>query len=160
MYKLNTNSILRSDGACIPLDPANSDYAAYLVWLSKGNTPEPKETLAESITNAKLSKQDQIRSTYDTDCLANVTYNSLFFQGGFDSAIKLDAARRLADAAGLDTVTFYDSTNAPIILSIQEALLVVLTVAANYQTKLAKKQSAMVKVDSATTLNAVNSIAY
>lgn len=44
MYQLikNSNSIKRSaDGAFIPADPANSDYAAYLKWAAEGNTPEP-----------------------------------------------------------------------------------------------------------------------
>jgi hypothetical protein len=46
MYKLNQNStsITRlADGASIPADPANTDYAAYLLWLSEGNTPEPAD---------------------------------------------------------------------------------------------------------------------
>lgn len=30
-----------SDGAMIPPDPENLDYAAYLQWLSEGNVPEP-----------------------------------------------------------------------------------------------------------------------
>lgn len=30
-----------SDGASIPFVPANTDYQAYQVWLSQGNTPLP-----------------------------------------------------------------------------------------------------------------------
>jgi hypothetical protein len=43
MYQLTTStSIIRlSDGAFIPPDPANTDYAAYLEWVEAGNTPEP-----------------------------------------------------------------------------------------------------------------------
>ena len=32
-----------SDGAFIPFDPDNSDYAEYLRWLSDGNQPTPAE---------------------------------------------------------------------------------------------------------------------
>ena len=38
------NCIIRtSDGACIPFDPDNTDYIAYLKWLEEGNTPIPAE---------------------------------------------------------------------------------------------------------------------
>ena len=46
-YKLTTSpSITRlSDNASIPADPANTDFAAYLVWLSEGNTPTPTDPI-------------------------------------------------------------------------------------------------------------------
>ena len=42
MYQLtNTTEIIRTgDGAYIPADEANTDYAEYLEWLKAGNTPE------------------------------------------------------------------------------------------------------------------------
>lgn len=43
MYQLtNLNGVRRlSDGAFIPDDPDNRDYARYLRWLDAGNTPAP-----------------------------------------------------------------------------------------------------------------------
>ena len=37
-----TTTIIRdADQACIPDDPRNTDYQAYLAWVAEGNTPAP-----------------------------------------------------------------------------------------------------------------------
>jgi len=42
--EIYTNIILRTeDGANIPFDPNNTDYQAYLKWVSEGNTPLPAD---------------------------------------------------------------------------------------------------------------------
>jgi hypothetical protein len=32
-----------ADNACIPFDPANTDYQQYLKWLEEGNQPLPAD---------------------------------------------------------------------------------------------------------------------
>ena len=51
MYKIIKDNLMNKetgvqrlvDGACIPFDPDNTDYQAYLKWVAEGNTPLPAD---------------------------------------------------------------------------------------------------------------------
>ena len=63
MYKLtqNSTSITRLfDSASIPNDPANTDYAQYLQWLSEGNTPLPADPVVTPIPTSLTMKQARL----------------------------------------------------------------------------------------------------
>jgi hypothetical protein len=55
MYKLSpknisgkqTSVIRTTDGACIPFDPDNTDYQAYLAWVAEGGQVLPADEVKE-----------------------------------------------------------------------------------------------------------------
>lgn len=119
-------------------------------------TPFPAKPLSE----VKFEKLAEIRAAYDAATLEPVDALGFVWDGGFDSAIKLDAAMRLSQAAGAPGVTFYDTSNVGHDLDFTNALIVCVTVAGAFQAALAKKQSLFVQVNAATSKTQVGAISW
>lgn len=138
-----------STGISIEVDnlftPISSD------WL---RTP-PAKTLPQ----LKENKKTEIKNAFESNSNLPVLVSGVYWNGGFDSAIKLDAAMRLSQAAGQSNVSFFDINNLPHVLSFTDALIIVITVAGNYQYNLAKKQQLTVAIDSAT-IDTISSITW
>lgn len=66
-YKLtNSTSIIRlSDQAIIPADSGNRDYAAYLTWVSQGNTADAADLPFEQTWDGVRAKRSSLLSSCD-----------------------------------------------------------------------------------------------
>ncbi len=83
MYKLTDSPsiIIRiTDGACIPTDPANTDYQRYLEWLAEGNTPLPvdpptsEQIMAECVERTQKRLDDFARTRNYDGIMSACTY--------------------------------------------------------------------------------------
>lgn len=90
MYQLikDSTSIKRiADGAFIPADPANMDYAAYLAWLDAGNTPEPAPET--SIESRRSARWEQVKAERRRRQDGGVQVSGHWFQTDTESRIQL-----------------------------------------------------------------------
>lgn len=80
-YKLTSTGIVNlSDGSRIPIDPQNSDYQDYLVWVAAGNTPLPEFTQEEldakaaekAAKAAKKAEEDALRVEYGLNVMSTL----------------------------------------------------------------------------------------
>jgi len=103
---------------------------------------------APTLDQMKAVKKSEIRTAFQAAAELPVTDSSgVTWNGGYDSAVKLDAAKRMAQLAGQTTVDFYDVNNTAHTLTLAAADTVILTVGADYQIKFAQKQALMAHVD-------------
>jgi hypothetical protein len=70
-----TGQILRSDGAFIPTDPLNTDYAAYLAWVAAGNTAT--YPAAPTLLDAQLAQIATISAACAAAILAGFSSSAL-----------------------------------------------------------------------------------
>ena len=114
----------------------------------------------KALNIAKELKKDEFTNTFNLESIKPVEVNSISYNGGFDSAIKLDAEKRLKETAGLLEVTFYDVDNKPNILSIKDATDIIISIASKFQDDFAKYQGLKVQLEGKKTVNTIEALSW
>lgn len=129
------------------------------------NIKTADQLLQETLTNARQQKREEIRAAFaaaSTQPVASPLGGSplIYWHGGYDSAQKLDGARRLAMEVGDTEVTFYDINNTAHVLTTADARTIILTISNKFQQDFARKQSLMTAIDDATSLTEIQEIIW
>lgn len=117
-------------------------------------------TTEPSLAYLAFEKRNEIKSAYQAALVSTVTVAGIEYQGGYESVTRLDSAKRLAELAGLTTVTFFDINNVGHALTIAEAEAVIIAVGNQVQSLFSQKQSKMVNIDAATDAIALDAIIW
>lgn len=156
-YNTNQQCVIaketKDDSSWIPYDVTDASWLVITNGILSVRTDNP------FLPQLKENKKTEIKNAFESNSNLPVLASGDYWNGGFDSAIKLDAAMRLSQAAGLSNVSFFDINNLPHVLPFTDALIIVITVAGNYQYNLAKKQQLTVAIDSAT-IDTISSITW
>jgi hypothetical protein len=124
-------------------------------------------SVEEILAFAKEGRRNMIRHCYEQIDNVPIEVNGVFFNGGYDSVLKLDAARRLVlESINLGlappetTVTFFDANNVGHAYSVEDALVIVLTLGNLVQGYFSNKQAKMTAIDEATTVAEVEAVVW
>ena len=118
-------------------------------------------TLTEiGLVERKLEKKAEISASLESHENEPVESLTFTWNGGYESAMKLDAAKRMSELSGLTEVTFFDVDNQPHVLSLADATTVILTIGAKYQSDFQKKQALYQQIEDATTIEELDAIAW
>jgi hypothetical protein len=131
------------------------------VWKLKYSViPEDANTIATKLYKFREAKKDFIRKRFDKEFESPTTALTFDWNSGFNSSLKLDGAKRLAEKAGLTEVKFYDFYNQPHDLSMADADQVIITLAQHFSINFTKKQDALTAAVNATTIEELKAITY
>ena len=118
-------------------------------WSYDGTTFSPHAPPVLTLDQVKNNKKSVIRAAFEAAANANITVAGVIYQGGYDKAMRLDAARRLAELNVQTTVIFYPLDNVGRTVTMAVAAQIVTAISLAYQTEFARKQARMVAIDAA-----------
>ena len=111
------------------------------------------------LSEYKEAKRAEIRAKFEKESSSNfIDSVGRAWNGGFDSVVKMDAARRLVEAVGGLNVGLFDALNIEHTLSNEAALTVIAEIGGNYQSLFRKKQLMMTAVDGAVSQAEIDAI--
>lgn len=133
-----------------------------VLFAELGVLPEglSKQPPPDSLDKLKSGQVELINSAFESACKQSVIVDAINYSGGIDNAIKFDAIKRFNELAGLPNVTFIDKDNIAHILSYVKANQVVLAIAADYQTKLNKKNTYLQSINQAANSQSIQAIIW
>ena len=114
----------------------------------------------KDLENSKTEKYIEIKKDFTTQESESILIDGVQYQGGYDSAIKLDSAKRLSESAGAVGVVFYDAQNNPHELLLKDANDIVVAIAGKYQKDFGKYQALKVAIKYAETIEQVELIEW
>ena len=124
-------------GAEAPVLPIRLN--ASLFTNSLNILPDDTDFTSRDIQHA--IKATELKTVYEAAANKSIKVNDVTWDGGFDSALKLDGAERLAKKAGLSSVSVFDADNVEHVLPFTVAKAVVKAISTAFQQCLGVKQS-------------------
>lgn len=114
----------------------------------------------KDLENSKTEKYIEIKKDFTAQESESILIDGVQYQGGYDSAIKLDNAKRLSESTGAVGVVFYDAQNNPHELLLKDANDIVVAIAGKYQKDFGKYQGLKVAIKDAETIEQVELIEW
>lgn len=129
-----------------------------VVDLDKNEIVKRTQSNDEKIESKKAELLSEAKALYTEKYTESVQVAGIDYQGGYDSAIKLNAKRTLISEAGLEEVSFVDVNDDIIVLTLEEAKQVCISVAMDYENKFHSYKAKKREINSCTTLTQLNKI--
>lgn len=121
---------------------------------------EKNQLLLPSLIDAKNQKKQELQTKFNQVSVEPVTINDISYYGGYESAQKLDAKRRLIVESGDTEVKYFDTDRVYHRHTLQEALNVCVAIAMKYEADLEHYNNKLKEVDSKLKVSTVQAITW